>query len=177
MTIEWIINQVFATIGLLFVILAFQQKEAKRIILFYTLATLFVLIGMCVYGNVSSIILCAVGLLRNLVTLYYAYKPDTKRIVKLIASIILIAMLITFNIIFWDNYLNILSMIIGITAVITFMQKNAAIIRKLSVLFELLLITYFALLLSPINVIMEILGLTSVIVGIIRLDIKKKGNN
>lgn len=177
MTIEWIINQVFATIGLLFVILAFQQKEAKRIILFYTLATLFVLIGMCVYGNVSSIILCAVGLLRNLVTLYYAYKPDTKRIVKLIASIILIAMLITFNIIFWDNYLNILSMVIGITAVITFMQKNAAIIRKLSVLFELLLVTYFALLLSPINVIMEILGLTSVIVGIIRLDIKKKGNN
>ena len=177
MTIEWIINQVFATIGLLFVILAFQQKEAKRIILFYTLATLFVLIGMCVYGNISSIILCAVGLIRNLVTLYYAYKPDTKRTVKLIASFILIAMLITFNILFWDNYLNILSMVIGITAVITFMQKNAAIIRKLSVLFELLLITYFALLLSPINVIMEILGLTSVIVGIIRLDIKKKGNN
>ncbi len=176
MTIEWIINQVFATIGLLFVILAFQQKEAKRIILFYTLATLFVLIGMCVYGNISSIILCAVGLLRNLVTLYYAYKPDTKRIVKLIASFILIVILITFNIIFWDNYLNILSIMTGTIAVITFMQRNASTIRKFSVIFELLLITYFALLLSPINVITEILGLTSVIVGIIRLDIKKKGN-
>lgn len=175
MTTEWILNQVFAFIGLIFVVLSFQQKESKRIILFYVLATLFVLIGLCIYGDASSIVLCSVGLIRNLTALFFAYKPNTKSSIKFTASVFLIFILILFNIIYWNNYLNILSIIIGTLATIMFMQKDAKIIRKLSLIFEILLIIYFALLLTPINVIMEIIGLTSVIIGIIRLDIKKKG--
>ena len=54
------------------------------------------------------------------------------------------------------------------------MQNEAATIRKLSVFLEVLSITYYSLLLSPTNVAIEVIGLTSAIVGIIRLDRNKK---
>ena len=41
---------------------------------------------------------------------------------------------------------------------------------------EILAIIYYAILLSPTNVIIEIIGLISAIVGIIRLDLNKKGS-
>ena len=65
-------------------------------------------------------------------------------------------------------------MVVGIVAIITFMQNDAATIRKLSIVLEVLSITYYSLLLSPTNVAIDIIGLTSAIVGIIRLDRNKK---
>ena len=63
---------------------------------------------------------------------------------------------------------------LGTLAVITFMQEKSSTIRKLSVVNEILSITYYALLISPTNIIIEVVGLISAIIGIIRLDIKKK---
>lgn len=173
MTTEWIINQIFAFIGLIFVVISFQQKNSKRLLIFRNIATIFVFIGLCFLGNTSAIIFCGVGALRNLVTLYFAYKPQTKTIFKIIASIILVSLLVALNIIFWKNYLNIYSIVLGSLAVYTFMQKKASTIRKLSVFLEILSITYYTILLSPTNVLIEVIGLTSAVIGIIRLDIKK----
>ena len=177
MSTHWIINQIFAFIGLIFVVVSFQQKDSKRLLIFRNIATLFVFIGLCFLGNTSAIIFCGVGALRNLVSLYFAYKPDTKTIYKIIASVILVALLVVLNIMFWKNYLNIYSIVLGTAAVYTFMQKKASTIRKLSVCLEILSITYYSILLSPTNVLIEVIGLTSAVVGIIRLDIKKKNNN
>ena len=52
------------------------------------------------------------------------------------------------------------------------MQEKPSTIRKLSVITEILYIIYYGLLLSPLNVIIEAVGLTSAIIGIIRLDKK-----
>lgn len=76
--------------------------------------------------------------------------------------------------IYWNNLFNLYSIVLGSMTVITFMQTKAATIRKLSVFTEILSIIYYALLLSPTNVIIEVIGLTSAVVGIIRLDIKKE---
>lgn len=175
-TSEWIINQVFAFIGLIFVVISFQQKSAKKLILLRNFATLFVFIGLCFLGNTPGIIFCGAGIIRNLVTLYFAYKPNTKKIIKYVASIAIIALLITLNIIYWKNLYNLYSIVLGTIAVITFMQSEASRIRKLSVFSEILSIIYYALLLSPTNVIIEVVGLISAIIGIIRLDIKKTKN-
>ena len=174
MTLEWILNQVFAFIGLLFVVISYQQKESKKLLIFRNLATLFVFIGLIIYGNTSAIIFCGVGALRNLVALYFSYKPDTKKLYKYVSSTILVILLLVLNIIYWNNYLNIFSIVIGVLAIITFMQTKASAIRKLSVILEIFSITYYGLLLTPTNVIIEIIGLTSAIIGIIRLDIKKE---
>ena len=173
MSTEWILNQVFAFIGLIFVVISYQQKDSKKLIIFRNIATLFVFIGLIIYGNVSAIIFCGVGAIRNLVALYFAYKPNTNKIYKYIASVVLALILVVLNIIYWKNYLNIFSIVIGILAIITFMQTKASTIRKLSVSLEILSISYYGLLLSPTNVAIDVIGLISAIVGIIRLDREK----
>ena len=173
MTWQWIINQVFAFIGLVFVVISFQQKDSKRLIIFRNFATLAVFIGLCFLGNVSAIIFCGAGVIRNLITLYFAYKPDSNKSLKFISSILLVLLLIALNLVYWKNWFNLYSIVLGTMAVFTFMQTNAATIRKLSVIMEILSIVYYSLLLSPTNVAIEVIGLISAIVGIIRLDMKK----
>ena len=173
-TWQWIANQIFAFIGLIFVIISFQQKSTKKLLFLRNFATGFVFIGLCFLGNISAIIFCGAGVIRNLVSLYFAYKPDTKKTIKYIASILIVLLLITLNIIYWNNLFNLYSIMLGTLAVITFMQEKSSTIRKLSVVNEILSITYYTLLMSPTNIIIEVVGLISAIVGIIRLDIKKK---
>ena len=172
-TWQWIVNQIFAFIGLIFVIISFQQKSTKKLLFLRNFATGFVFIGLCFLGNISAIIFCGAGVIRNLVSLYFAYKPDTKKTIKYIASILIVLLLITLNIIYWNNLYNLYSIMLGTLAVITFMQEKSSTIRKLSVVNEILSITYYTLLMSPTNIIIEVVGLISAIVGIIRLDIKK----
>lgn len=172
-TWQWIVNQIFAFIGLIFVIFSFQQKSTKKLIILRNFATGFVFIGLCFLGNISAIIFCGAGVIRNLVSLYFAYKPNSKKNVKYLASVLIIMLLVILNIIYWKNLYNLYSMVLGTLAVITFMQEKASTIRKLSVVSEVLSITYYALLLSPTNVVIEVVGLVSVIVGIVRLDLKK----
>lgn len=172
-TWQWIVNQVFAFIGLIFVIISFQQKTTYKLILLRNLATLFVFIGLCFLGNISAIIMCGAGVIRNLVSLYFAIKPNTKKSKKYIASLVIVCLLIILNIIFWNNWYNLYSIILGAFTVFTFMQEKSSTIRKCSVIVEVLSITYYGLLYTPVNVVIECVGLISAVVGIIRLDIKR----
>ena len=83
MTLEWILNQVFAFIGLIFVVISYQQKESKKLLIFRNLATLFVFIGLIIYGNTSAIIFCGVGALRNLVALYFLINQILKNYINM----------------------------------------------------------------------------------------------
>ena len=109
MTWQWIVSQIFAFIGLVFVVISFQQKSSVKLLIFRNIATLFVFIGLCFLGNVSAIIFCGVGAIRNLVALYFAYKPDSSKILKYILSGLLILTLVVLNIIYWKNLYNLYS--------------------------------------------------------------------
>lgn len=172
-TWQWVVNQICAFIGLLFVVWSFQQKSTIKLIFLRNFATLFVFIGLCFLGNIPAIIMCSAGILRNLVTLYFAFKPESKKSIKYAASMVIVLLLVILNIIFWKNWYNLYSIVLGSLAVFTFMQERASLIRKLSVIFEILSILYYALLLSPVNVVIETVGLVSAVVGIIRLDLRK----
>lgn len=138
------------------------------------MATLFVFCGVCFLGNISAILMCGAGVIRNLVSLYFACKKNTKSIGKIIASCCIVALLVVLNIYYWSSWLNMLSILIGTLNVVTFMQKRAATIRKLSIICQSVAIIYYILLVSPINIIIEIAGLISIGIGIMRLDRKKK---
>ena len=173
-TWQWITNQILAFIGLIFVIISFQQKTTYKLILLRNIATLFVFIGLCFLGNISAIIMCGAGVIRNIVSLYFAIKPNTNKIKKYISSILIVGLLILLNIIFWNNWYNLYSIILGAFNVFTFMQEKPSAIRICSVIAEILAITYFSLLFTPVNIVIESIGLISAIVGIMRLDIKKE---
>ncbi len=177
MSWQWFVSQGFALIGLIFVVISTQQKTTKGIMIHRNIATISVFIGLCFLGNLSSIILCGVGILRNLIGLIFSIKKNTKQYVKIISGVCLVALLITLNIIFWKDWLNILSIVLGTMLIITFLQKSPKAVRIWTVASEVVSITYYGLLLSPINVGIEVFGLVSAIVGIIRLDINRKPKN
>ena len=172
-TWQWIINQILAFIGLIFVVLSFQQKTSLKLILMRNIATFFVFTGLCFLGNISAIIMCGAGVLRNIVALYYAINPDTKKTKKYISSILIVILLIILNIIFWNNLLNLYSIVLGAFNVYTFMQEKPSTIRLCSVFAEILAIIYYVLLFTPVNIVIDSIGLISAIIGIIRLDIKR----
>ena len=177
MTWQWWVAQGFAFIGLVFVIISFQQKSTTKLIWLRSIATWFVFIGLFFLGNVSAIIMCGAGVFRNAVSLYFAYKPNTKITYKYFAGGLIIVLLIGLNVIFWQNFYNLFSILLGAFNVFTFLQSTPKRIRYCSVFAELMAITYYSLLLTPINIVIEVFGLISAIVGIVRLDIKKKRNN
>ena len=172
LTLNWFINQAFAFIGLIFLVISFQQKTAYKVIVLRNFATIFVFIGLCFLGNISSIIMCGAGVIRNFIS-FILLKKNIKDIkIKISWSIFIILLIIILNIVYWNNYLNILSIIVGICNVVAFMQSDVKKMRKYSVVSEVISIVYFGLLLTPLNIIIECFGLSSAIIGIIRLDKK-----
>ena len=176
MTWNWWLAQGLLCITLALVVWSMQQKNAVRLIWWRLGATASCLIAVTFLGSLPLIFINIAGAIRNIATLYFAYKPDTKRTVKWIASIFIVGLLVSLNIIFWQNYLNVLSIAYGTGLVIAFMQREAKVIRKLCIIVCVLGIIISALSKSPMNVAIETFCLASAIVGIIRHDIKKKNN-
>ena len=170
---NWIISQILAFISLVFVIISFQQKGAKKLIIFRNIATFFSFAGLCFLGNISAIIMCGAGVIRNLTSLYFITKEKVNKNIKLLASVLIVILLIILNIVYWKNIYNIFSIVVGTMNVVTFMQENAKLIRKFSMISGTLATIYCLLIYSPINALIELFGLVSAIIGIIRLDIKK----
>ncbi len=172
-SLNWIISQILAFVSFVLVIISFQQKGAKKLLIFRNVATFFSFASLCFLGNLSAIIMCGAGVIRNLTSLYFATKGGSKKM-KLVASILIVVLLIVLNIIYWNNLYNIFSIIVGTMNVVTFMQDDAKSIRKFSIISGTLATTYCFLIFAPVNAIIELFGLVSAIVGIIRLDRKKK---
>lgn len=177
MSWEWWVAQGFAFLGLIFVIISFQQKSTKKLIWFRSIATWLVFAGLFFLGDISAIIMCGAGVLRNAVSMYFAYRPETKIRYKYISGALIVVLLVILNIVFWKSYLNIYSMVLGSVNVYTFLQSTPKRIRYCSVVAEILAIVYYSILFTPINISIEAFGLISAIVGIIRLDIKKHNPN
>lgn len=172
-TWQWIVSQIFALIGLVYLCFSFQQKTSIKLILLRNIATLHVFTGLCFLGNLSAIIMCGAGIVRNAVSLYFSFKPKTKNIIRYLLFLIIAILLVVLNIIFWENYYNLLSIFLGLMLIYTFMQVKPAKIRIWSIISGVVAIVYFCLLFSPINIIIEYVGVISALVGIIRLDRNK----
>lgn len=171
---NWWVSQGLALLGLVFVVIAMQQRETKPLLWYRVIAVTVIVIGLCFLGNVSAIILGGSGLVQLFVALLFAYKPSIKPEFKLITAALLAVSVIALNIIFWGGYLSIMAMVYGVGALAATLQKKASTIRKLTVIICMLGIVYYGLLLAPINAVMEGIALISAAVGIIRLDIKRE---
>ena len=176
MSWQWYVAQAFALVGLIFVIISNQQKTSNKLLIFRNIATMFVFGSVCFLGQISAIIMCGVGIVRNLIALIFTYKPNINKGYKIGAGAFLIIALVALNIVFWQNWLNIFSIVVGSLLVITFLQDSAKSIRIFTVIAEALAVVYYGLMLSPLNVGFEAFSLVSALVGIIRLDIKHKPN-
>jgi E3 ubiquitin-protein ligase DOA10 len=177
MTWQWWVAQILLSVVLLLVVVSMQQRTAVRLLWWRWIATATCFIALIFLGSIPALIVCTAGIIRNSVALYFAYKPKTPTYIKWIASILIVAMLITLNAIFWEGYLTVLTMIFAIGFLIMFMQRKPSTTRLIGLVVYPIGITFNILILSPMGTALELFALLSTIVAIFRLDIKNKATS
>ena len=170
----WWVSQGFAFIALVLVVVSFQQKEKTKLLWVRSFSVGAAFVGSLFLWSIPVVISFSISIVRIAFALYYAYKPNLKAWIKYGVCVFLFAALVAFNLVFWNGYLSVLSIIYGTLGIITFMQKNARLIRFVSLFFAGFGVVYFLLALSPISAIIDSIAFITAIVGIVRLDLKKK---
>ncbi len=112
--------------------------------------------------------------MRSVTALIFAIKPNVKKWIFITTNVVLALSIIVFNIVFWNGYLSIFSIIIGIGSIISFAQVKPKNIRLTIAPIQVISTIYYILMLAPINAMIELTALISAIVGMIRLDFKKQ---
>lgn len=170
MSWQWWTAQGFALLGLVFILFSFQQRSKIKLVWLKSLSTLCVFVGFVFFGSISAMLMNGAGVLRNSVATYFAYKPETKKRYKYIAGGAIVALLIALNIVFWKDFYNLYSIILGTLFVLAYLQPTSSRIRYASIVPETAAVVYYSLLFAPMNIAIEAVGLISAIVGIFRLD-------
>lgn len=170
MSWRWWTAQGFALLGLVFILISYQQRSKIKLVWLKSLSTFCVFVGFVFFGNIPAILMNGAGVLRNSVAIYFAYKPETKKRYKYLSGGIIIALLVALNIVFWKDFYNLYSMILGALFVLTYLQPTSSRIRYASIVPETAAVVYYSLLFAPMNIAIEAVGLISAIVGIFRLD-------
>ena len=169
-TWQWWVAQGFALVSIIFCITAMQQKKTSDILWHRTIYSLFIFGCGCFLGVLPAIIMMGVAFLRNLILLLLSFKTKISKLAKGWIFAALAASLIALNIIFWENYLSLLSIAVGLAFLTAFIQSNPANVRRVSIVAASLAIVFYVLVFSPVNAIINIAVLTSSIVGLVRLD-------
>ena len=169
----WWISQAFVFVSLVFVIISFQQRDRIKLLWLRNISVWFAFIGSLFLWSIPVIISFSISIIRIGFALFNAYKPDLKKWLKYGVCIVLFIALVTFNVVFWNGYLSILSMVYGTLGIVTFMQNSAKMIRCVSLMFAGFGVVYFLFALSPISVIVDGIAFVTAVIGIVRLDIRK----
>lgn len=175
-TWQWWVAQTFVLIALALVIVSTQQKSAIRICFFKGVSTVFSCIGVCFLGQLSAIVLNAVGIARSALAIYFAYKPTLKHSIKATLTSTLMIILIALNIAFWQGYQSILCIVVGILSIIAYIQTNPKMIRIMVCTLSIISCIYYILIQSPMNAVIDMFGFISSLIGIIRIDLKNENS-
>ena len=173
MTWQWWVCQGFALVSIIFCVTAMQQKKTTDILWHRSIFSLLLFAGVCFLGRLPAMIMIGVGFLRSVVLLILSFKPETSRMVKWSVFAVLAVSLIVLNIIFWENYLSLLSIAVGLTFLIAFIQTKPANVRRVSIAAAGLAIVFYILMFLPVNALINVSVLISSIVGLVRLDQRK----
>lgn len=171
---QWWVSQSFALVSMIFAFTAMQQRKRTKILWHRSIYSLLLFIGVCFLGKISAIIMVGIGFFRTLVLLFLAYKTKLSKLIKWLVFAGLAAILITLNIIFWENYLSLLSIAVGLAFLIAFIQEKTINVRRVSIVAALIAIVFYILVLSPANAIINVAVLVSSIIGLFRINRKEK---
>jgi len=171
---QWWVCQAFATVSIIFCVTAMQQRKTTNILWHRSIYSLLLFGGVCFIGKLPAMIMIGMGFVRNLVLLVLSYKTEISKAIKWSVFGVLVATLVALNIIFWEGYLSILSIIVGLAFLIAFIQSKPANVRRVSIAAAGIAIIFYILSFLPVNAFINLAVLISSIVGLIRLDRRKK---
>jgi len=173
---QWWVCQAFSTVSIIFCVTAMQQKKTTDILWHRSIFSLLLFGGVCFIGKLPAMIMIGMGFVRSLVLLFLSYKTKISGSIKWSVFGVLAVSLIALNIIFWENYLSVLSIAVGLAFLTAFIQSKPANVRRVSIVAASLAIIFYILSFLPVNAFINLSVLISSIVGLMRLDRKKKIN-
>lgn len=159
--------QSIGILGIIASIISFQCKKHNRILIFRTLNEFLFAVQYILLGAYTGAAMNIVGCVRNTIfTKRIEQKKDTK-----IAIIIFSILFTVFGVATWQGPKSILIIIAKVLSTLAYGNKNTTIVRCIVLVTSSSWLIYNAFVNSIAGVACEIFTLTSLILGIIRLDI------
>ena len=166
-----IIAQVVGALGILTNALIYQQKTRRRLIAFKLIADVIWGTHYAMLGAYSGMAICIIAVFRELI---FINREEKKWAQHIIWPIIFVSAALSTAALTWNGPLSILPAVASATSVIGFWIGKPRFSRILVFPITALMVTYDALSGSYAGLLNEAISVTSTVIGIIRLDIKKK---
>ena len=167
------LGQLIGVIALTLAVISFQQKTHKNILIFQLLANIAFIIHFGMLDSYTGAVLNFIAALRSVVFVNKGKSwADNKFWLYLFCALSVAAGIFT-----WENWTSILPIAGMVCSTVAFWVKTPKCVRLISFPSSPLWLVYNALGHSYAGVITEIINMTSIIIAIIRLDIKREKMN
>ena len=176
-SLSWWVSQIGPIILLVCLIVSMQQRTRKKLMWWNTTGMFVSFIFTFFLGVIPVIILVGINLARNIVVLIFSHFEKVDRWIEWTAGILLIIALVVANIIFWNGIMSIASIAVGTAFILAFFQPTPKRMRFGLALVRFPAATFHFFGGNFTQVITELVVFTSGLVGIIRLDIKRKSTD
>lgn len=171
MTLYNIITQLIGFIGLMFAFICFQQNDYKKIRIFQIIIGIFFTIHFFMLGAYTGCVLNFISLLRAIV---YFYKDDKKWASNKWWIFVFLSAFVFSTMLTWKNIWDILPLI-GCFVLTFVLYVDSAKFTRLAIWpSSVVWIIYNFISGSIAGLVTELFNLSSIIIGIIRHDIKRK---
>ncbi len=165
-----IIGQAVGFVAMAIIVASYQQKSHKNILVFQMISGTLFTVHYLLLGAYTGAVMNLLGAMRSLI---YSNR-DKKWASSVLWPISFSIAFAVSGILTWANIFSILPMIAMLLSSVVLWIENPKINRSLSIPSSCCWLFYNIKTVSYPGIITEIFVLTSIIIGIIRLDIKKK---
>ena len=167
---KFIISQIFSIIATLLLLLSFQQKTHKRIVLMQAVAGLLFGIQYMMLGAYEGMICNYIGAVRSVV---YSFRGKSKIVDNIFCPIVFAVIFAISGIVTYQNLFSLLPIIAMFIASFVLWSPKTQQLRALTMPTSAMWLVYNAVSHSYVAVLTEVLNLISIIIGLIRFRNKK----
>ena len=167
----FIAARILGILGIICVVITYQQKERSKLLLCKLITDCFWLAHYFCLGAYSGAAICVISVMRSTVFLQkgkYKWAESKLWLVFFMICSILSAILT------WKNGFTLLTTAVSLCSIISFWIGNPALSRKLNIPIGICMATYAAISGSVEGTLNDSFSTISAIIGIYRLDRKKK---
>lgn len=175
LTITYLFSQIFIIINYIFLVLSYQVKDRKKILIFNFGALISTALSHFFLGAYSGLAMQFVSIIRNIVFLIDENtnndneKTTTKDIIILV---LLYIVSIIFAIFTYNGFLSLMPVFATMVYTYSVWQKNTKVYKLLGVLVSILWLIYDIYIFSVFAIVLESILLISVIIGLLKEEKK-----
>lgn len=168
---EFYIAQGISVLTTLLSIFTMQLKSMKKILIGQTLVNLLVAVSYFLLGGLSGAGICFIAIFQGIIMYFYNTKGTKPHLWVILGFI---ALYITCSVLYYKDYTDLFPAVAAVCFALSIVQQKPDASRLWYLPNPLLWIIYDIILMAYGNLIMHIIVFVGTLLGIIRLDLKKK---